>query len=181
MAPPHVRFERDPIEILSTKGLRVMGKCIAQWCVDPIKRPPNTRIEAGGRLVVFSKEDFLAHLEALPEEERLTRRDIRIRDDVKEIELIVRRDDRLSILLPDPEALKHQKVIQQRGHPVAVMLPTLYQLLNKDDQQGKPWMDVNLDVTDLDPKTEEMRLIGGDPFEQFLYPYLASYLCAQCT
>lgn len=180
MAPPHVRFEGNPFEIFTARGARVIGRLIEEWSTSPDARPQKVREEAGGRLLVMDVDEFKSILSSQPEEDRLGNRDYKIHPDVKEIELVLRRKDRFTICLPDPDAIAHQKTVLERGHAPSVMLPTLYAMVDRNATAGG-WLELRSDVEAEGLAAHEVRLNTDDPMDVFLRPYMAAYTVAQCT
>ncbi|GGH37977.1 hypothetical protein SAMN05444007_11048 [Cribrihabitans marinus] len=180
MAPPHVRFENNPLQVWSTRAARILGRLIAAWATDPAARPANARIEGDGRLIVFPVADLRAILDALPPEDRLRNDELEIHPDVKEIELVLPRKDRFTVRLPDPDAIAHQKAVIARGHDPAVLMPTIYGMVGSD-ATADGWLELRSDGQEDAAAVHEVRLTADDPLDLFLHPFLAGYSCAQCT
>ena len=182
MAPRYTVFANNPIELKTRKALRVMGGLIEDWSVNPKSHPASARTELDGRLIVFTREAFEAVLADLSEEDRLTESDYKLHDNVAEIELLLRRPDRFSIVLPDPEAIAFQhRALQQDLWPT-VSLPMLY----ADVEWGASERDWPVPVesktqSDDDAAGYTVQLSGENPLDEFLRPYLAGYCCTQCS
>lgn len=180
MAPPHVRFEGNPVEILTTRGARVIGRLIEDWSTSADTRPKTARQEGDGRLLVMDVNEFKTILSSQPEEDRLSDRDFKIHPNVKEVELVLPRKDRFTICLPDPEAIAHQKAVLGRGHAPAVTLPTVYALVDSNATTDG-WLELRNDAEAEEFAAYEVRLNTDDPLDVFLRPYMAAYTVAQCT
>ncbi|MGR3742862.1 MAG: hypothetical protein ACU0BC_01710 [Pseudooceanicola nanhaiensis] len=181
MASHQNAFSNNPIELRTRKALRVVGALLDKWTTDASSRPSSASVEADGRLIVFDVADLEAQMDSLPEEDRLVPgTDYHLRDGIKQIELVLRRPDRVSFLLPEPEAMKHHHDLVNNGEMPGIMLATLYRDLDKDEIEKQ--MPVFLDgLPDEDPATYLVHVSGKNPLDAFLHPYLASYCCAQCT
>ena len=188
MAPRQKPFFGNPIELHTNKALRVLGGLIEKWCLDPESRPEAARLEADGRLVVFTKAHFMALIADLPDQDRLTDEDLTLRDDIREIELILRRRDRLPLLLPEPQALEFQRTACEGGTWPGVRLPAIY--WNVDTSRGTPsddWAGGSTTIApELDDASKGTYLVfsmgdGTHPLDAFIHPYMAAYACAQCS
>ncbi len=182
MAPRYTVFGNNPIELRTRKALRVMGRLIEDWSVNPDSHPAGARTELDGRLIVFSRGVFQKTLEALPEADRLTDEDYILREDIAEIELLLRRPDRFSILLPEPEAIAFQQNAVQQGLWPTVSLPMVYADVPWDSDN--PGWAAHVQITgtrDGDPAGYTVQLSGENPLDEFLRPYLAGYCCTQCS
>lgn len=182
MAPRYTVFGNNPIELMTRKALRVLGGLIEQWSVNPKSHPANARTELDGRLIIFSKDEFTRILSELPESDRLTESDYKLRDNITEIELLLRRPDRFSIVLPEPEALEFQvRALEQDLWPT-INMPWIYNNVHwAGPGQGWP-----ASTRALSPDTSEnvgypVQLDGENPLDEFLRPYLAGYCCTQCS
>jgi hypothetical protein len=178
VAPPAVRFNDNPIEVSTIRAARVLGKLIEDWATDPSTRPDGATIEGDGRLIVFHVAVLRAILDGLPEADQLRPHELRIHPDVQEIELLLPRQDRFSIRLPDPRAIEHQKTVMARGHDPSVRLPKGQTLSPRPDGI---WADLPDAPEDDADALAEVRLNTPDPLDVFLRPYLATYVCLQCT
>lgn len=186
MATPENIYWDNPIQLVTRKAMRVIGKLIEQWSLDPSSYPDGARTEACGRLIVIPVKAFRTMLSELPEADRLIEGetpmvgDYHIHKNVLEVELLRRAPERLTLVLPDPEAMKfHRNVIAEKGMP-GLNLATLYHDISKDDIDrqfpahiGKP--------NQSDPATYQVHFSDEDPLDAFLRPYLAAYCCTQCT
>lgn len=186
MAPLNNIYTDNPIQLVSRKSMRVIGMLIEKWSLDPASRPAGARTEADGRLIVFSADTFRNLLAGLPDGDALEEGrgpfdgDYFLREDIEEVELILRRKDRVSLLLPEPEAMAfHHKIIDQQSLP-GLSLATMFYDIEKDTlDQGLP---AHVEASNgADPATYPMHISSGNPLDAFLRPYLAAYSCTQCT
>ncbi|WP_424986849.1 hypothetical protein [Microbulbifer sp. S227A] len=182
MAPRYTVFADNPIELRTRKAMRVIGKLIEEWSINPDSHPEGARTELDGRLIVFSRGVFQKTLQALPEIDRLGDEDYILRDNIAEIELMLRRPDRFSILLPEPEAIAFQQNAVQQGLWPTVSLPMFYAEVPWDEG-GDGWMPhvASPDSRDDAPAGYAVQLSGENPLDEFLRPYLAGYCCTQCS
>lgn len=188
MAPREKPYHGNPIELHTNKALRVLGSLIERWCVDPGSWPASARQEADGRLIVFPVDAFRKVIAGLPEADRLTEDDLTLRDDIQDIELILRTENRLSLLLPEPDALSHQRLACESGTWPGVRLPAIY--WNIDTSGGVPnndWIGGSMTIApELDDAARATYLVfvqgdGTHPLDAFIHPYMAAYACAQCS
>lgn len=182
MAPRYTVFGNNPIELKTRKALRVMGRLIEDWSINPKSHPVGARTELDGRLIVFTREAFETALAGLSDDDRLTADDYALRDNIAEIELLLRRPDRFSIVLPEPEAIKFQhRALQQDLWPT-VSLPMVYGNIPWDT--ASPDWAVHVEIAEMrdnDPAGYMVQLSGENPLDEFLRPYLAGYCCTQCS
>lgn len=182
MAPRYSVFGNNPIELKTRKALRVMGRLIEEWSIDPDSHPAGARTEFDGRLIVFPRAALQKTLEGLPDADRLTEEDYELRDNIAEIELLLRRPDRFSIVLPEPEAIEFQhRALQQDLWPT-VTLPMVYGDIPWDTASQDWAVHVEIaEMRDNDPAGYMVQLSGENPLDEFLRPYLAGYCCTQCS
>ncbi|MFK7751588.1 MAG: hypothetical protein AB8B51_03470 [Sedimentitalea sp.] len=183
MAPLNNVFHNDPITLNSRRAMRVIGKLIETWSMDPTSRPASAKMEGNGRLIVFSAHDFKELLAALPEEDRLGPRDFSLRSgdkEITEVELVLRDPNRLTLLLPEPEAMAHHHQMAKDGEMPGIKLATLYRDLEPGSlDSALPLNQAGL--TETAPATYQVHYSGENPLDAFLRPYLAAYCCTQCT
>lgn len=182
MAPRYTIFGNNPMELKTRKALRVVGGLIEEWSINPKSHPAGARSELGGRLIIFTREAFEAALANLPENDRLSEDDYKLRDNIAEIELLLRRPDRFSVLLPEPEAIEFQhRALQQDLWPT-VSLPMVYRDIPWDTASEDWAVPVEIaEIRDNDPAGYMVQLSGENPLDEFLRPYLAGYCCTQCS
>ena len=169
----------NPVTLLSHRAMGVLGKLIREWSLDPKSRPPH-RME-GDRICVMTVGEFRR---ALEEENggRLKDSDIRIRDGVEEVELILRDPGRFSVLLPEEQIMTQLLRNSEAGdEQMIVQVPRIYVAALSD-------LVSDFDASDIPPAVEDdtgtamlnAKLNKGDPFRTFLDPYMAAYTCTQC-
>lgn len=182
MAPRYTVFGNNPIELKTRKAQRVIGGLIEDWSVNPKSYPAGARTELDGRLVVLTREAFETVLASLSETDRLTDDDYKLRDNIAEIELLLRRPDRFSIVLPEPEAIEFQhRALQQDLWPT-VSLPKMYGEVSwSASEQDWPAPFEGGSASDDDAAGYVVQLDGENPLDEFLRPYLAGYCCTQCS
>jgi hypothetical protein len=188
MAPRAKPFLGNPIELHTNRAMRVLGSLIERWCLDPGSRPASARLEADGRIVVFSVEAFRQLIADLPEADRLTDDDLTLRENIREIELILRTEDRLSLLLPEPAAMSFQRACAEGSLWPCVRLPSIYWKVDTSDRVSEgDWHGGSAQITpDLDDAAKATYLVvvageGTHPLDGFIHPYMAAYACAQCS
>ena len=179
MAPPNVTYTDNPIELMTAKAYRVMGMLIESWATGQDLLPAGARREADDRLIVFSVEAFRDLVAGLPEEDRLGEQDIAFRDGVTEIELLMRRPDRMAMVMPEEQALAHQHQMRKNGWPIEVKLPDIYREIDHD---APNWAELMMaEDVEGEKAPYQLRIDGADPLKTFLHPYMAGYCCAQCS
>jgi hypothetical protein len=161
----------NPIVLKTRKAMRVLGKLAAEWAMDESTRPDNLDVIAPGRIFAVNTQqlmDFLSDPDR-PEEDRLSVEDLSFRDGVERVELIVRTPQNASILLPEPQVMASQT--ENKGQ-VTLEVPRIYDSIDFLSD-GEQKANENYAVT-FTQKDDE------DALDAFLYPYLGSYICAQC-
>ncbi|MDU9003676.1 hypothetical protein [Sedimentitalea todarodis] len=182
MAPRYTVFGNNPIELKTRKALRVIGGLIEAWSINPKSHPSGARTELDGRLIVFTKEAFEHSLANLPENDRLTEDDYALRENIIEIELLLRRPDRFSIVLPEPEAIEFQHTALEQDLWPTVSLPRMYSEVSwSSSDQDWPTPFAGGTASDSDAAGYVVQLDGENPLDEFLRPYLAGYCCTQCS
>lgn len=186
MAAPNNVYWNNPIQLGTRKGMRVIGKLIEEWSLDPSAYPEGAHVEGGGRVIVFPVGAFRKLVAELPEADRLTEGaspfegDFHIHPNVLEIELVRRAPERLTLVLPDSEAMRHQREKVAAGEMPGLNLATIYHDINRADIEAQLPAHVG-DPADGDPATYQVHFSDEDPLDAFLRPYLAAYCCTQCT
>lgn len=167
----------NPIELRTRRAMGIVGGLIRKWSVEPECRPAH-RME-GERHCVIGIDAFLQVLA----EQNLKRGDMAqgddgdfaIRGDIREIELVLRKPDRISILLPEQEVMTG---MTGDTAPQIMRMPALYSDIDPADP--------DLQKNPLRPATDDHRpatyvvTLGKDPFDTFLDPYMAAYSFSQC-
>lgn len=167
----------NALQLKTRKATGVLGKLIRSWAVDLDTRPP-FRVEGDCRWII-AVDDFRSLLrdngliEAISDTDT---GDYKIRDDIDEIELITRKPNRFSVLLPEAEIIRS---LADNKDAAQLQMATLY----ADVDPASP----ELDMTDLRdpqdddrPATYRVTMQGDQKFEKFLDPYMAAYICSQC-
>ena len=155
----------------------VVGGLIREWSVQPESRPAH-RME-DDRHCVIGIETFLQVLAAQNlvqgEMSRDDDGDFAIRSNIREIELVLRKPDRISVLLPEQHVMTG---LTGGRRPQLVRMPALYSEIDPADP--------DLQRHPLRPATDDQRpatyvvTLGKDPFGTFLDPYMAAYSFSQC-
>ena len=151
----------NPFTPNTQKALRAFGELIRQWSTGE-KTPPGDPGEA--RTIVMTIQKFQDCLQEV-DPSLVVPNDYEIRNDVQHVEIIWRRDDWFSVLLPEPNATARPEPGQTK--PVAI--PLLYV---PDDPSS-------VELAPNDPATKKVELTQAN-FEVFLDPYMAGYCCTQC-
>lgn len=167
----------NPIELRTRRAMGVVGGLIRKWSTDPDCRPAH-RME-GDRHCVIGIDAFLQVLAAQNlirgDMARDDEGDFAIRSDIREIELVLRKPDRISVLLPEQEVMTG---MTGNSPPQLMRMPSLYSDIDPADPdlQNNP---LRRAADDLRPATYVVTL-GKDPFDTFLDPYMAAYSFSQC-
>lgn len=162
------------------RALRVLGELIEEWTLDPTSRPG--RRDGDGRMVL----DLRAFVTLLRERglcdtaSDSTVADFEVREGVSEIELIERRSDRFSILLPEP----HLVEVFRGFPPFTYKIPAVYgtvdygdvELSRRDDAPAMVDYRIAEYEEDPAPGTED----GREVTRRFLSLHMAGYSCSQC-
>lgn len=174
MAPNYTQYP-NPIELRTRKAARVLGKLISLWTTDPATRPADAKPDATGRMLVMGAESFRALMHGGIDGLTLDDGDFTLRDDVTEVELILRTPGRASLLLPEPEAIAEQEATRGGGG----LLPGLKMTVLPSGLPGaEAWASVG---GTSDQATNQTKIEGFEALDQFLYPFMAGYMCSQCT
>ena len=166
----------NPVTLRTKKAMGVLGRLIREWATDAASRPQHKLEDE--RRCVFYIDGFRAALngagltEGRPDGND---GDYFIREGIDEVELLLRQPRRFSILLPEAEMIDH---LQKQDGPLQVRMATLYAEVDpsEPDLGAKP---IAPAVDDNGPATYDVTL-GEHPFECFLDPYMAAYVCGQC-
>ncbi|WP_282610498.1 hypothetical protein [Pelagibius sp. Alg239-R121] len=164
----------NPVTLRTKKAMGVLGKLIREWTVDPASRPDH-RLEEERRCV-FYVDAFRNALngEGLNEgQPESGDGDYCIRAGIEEVELILRQPNRFSILLPEAEMIHH---LLDHDLPLQVRVAAVYAEVVPGDPDAVP---IRPAIEDSGPANYEVTL-RDQPFECFLDPYMAAYVCGQC-
>ncbi|MCR9139602.1 MAG: hypothetical protein NXI27_26635 [Alphaproteobacteria bacterium] len=167
----------NAFQLKTRRATGVLGMLIRQWAVDLDTRPP-FRLEGDCRWII-AVEDFRDLLKSHGLEEARSETDsgdYLIRDDIEEIELITRKPNRFSVLLPEADIIR--SLADSKGAS-QMQMATLY----ADVDPARPELDMGdlRDPLDDDrPATYKVTMDGDGKFEKFLDPYMAAYVCSQC-
>ena len=167
----------NALQLKTRRATGVLGGLIRKWALELSPEPP-MRLEGDGRWIIpvhaFRR---IMKNHGLDEAKSDTDSgDYRIRDDIEEIELITRKPNRFSVLLPEAEIIRS---LSEEENFARLQMATLY----ADVDPAKPEIDlkeVRSPDDDDRPATYEVTLEGDDKFKKFLDPYMAAYVCSQC-
>lgn len=179
MAPRFGMMKDNPMTLRTRKAMRVLGSLISEWSLDPDSRPASAKLEANGRVLVIGVESFRKILMGQPGGDALGDRDFTLRAGITEVELILRRADRFSILLPEPEALEHQAKVVKNGLQPLVLMARMY--LDIDAADADIGLPVNAEIEDETTPANYNLVVDDTALDAFLHPHLAAYCCTQCT
>lgn len=167
----------NALQLKTRKATGVLGKLIRQWALDLDTRPP-FRMEGDCRWII-AVEDFRSLLSDSGLVEANSQNDTGdylIRDDIDEIELITRKPNRFSVLLPEAEIIQS---LLDNEDTAQLQMASVY----AEVDPARPELDLSgLRDTQEDsrPATYKVTMEGDKKFEKFLDPYMASYVCSQC-
>lgn len=179
MAPRFGQMMDNPMTLHTRKAMRVLGRLIAEWSLDPDSRPADAKFEADGRVMVIQADSFRKLLMGQPDGDALSDQDFALRAGIAEVELILRRPDRFSILLPESEALAHQAQVAKDGFQPRVRMARLYLDIDAADaSRGSP---VNAEIDDETTPANYDLVVDDKALDAFLHPHMAAYCCTQCT
>ncbi len=163
---------KNAMELRTRRASGVFGRLIREWTVEFDNTIPHDR-ETDGRLIIevetlrgILTDNGLVEGDADSEDG-----DYHIRDDIQQIELIPRRPNRFSVLLPERDVLRSLQG-QSGGE---LRMPAVYSEV--DATSGTLQLD---QLAEEGPAAYVVSLEGEDKFRKFLDPYMASYLCTQC-
>ena len=179
MAPRFGDMMDNPMTLHSRKAMRVLGRLISEWSLDPDSRPAGAKYEADGRIMVIQADGFRKLLMGQPDGDDLSDQDFTLRSGITEVELILRRSDRFSILLPEPEALTHQAQVAKDGFQPRVRMARLY--LDIDAADASMGLPVNTKIDDENTPAYYDLVVDDMALDAFLHPHMAAYCCTQCT
>lgn len=160
----------NPLTLWTKDAAGVLGAKIRAWTLDPSSRPAGLRAEGDARFVM-PVSDLVAAMGGLAEGPEGAA-DYQLRPDVTEVELLVRKPNRVSFLLPEPAILEEQASGAEGGGKVRV--PAIY--ADSEPNSDAPTASVR---GDKGPATYEVSM-RRNGLEAFLDPYLAAYCCMQC-
>jgi hypothetical protein len=174
----------NPVNLQSRKAFGVFGSMVRGWSLLDEGETPYGFAKDGERTFVIGAEAFRAMLvkaglkdgTPAPGGTPDPGADFWLRPGVAEIELLRRRPDRASFLMPEAEVMKEQKELAP-GDIVAV--PALYAEVGPGGPHAGNAPPVAA-VDDKDGPSHYQVVMGHDPLRTFLDPYLAGYLCMQC-
>ncbi|MBL4767733.1 MAG: hypothetical protein JKY94_08465 [Rhodobacteraceae bacterium] len=155
----------NPFTPKTQRGLRAFGKLIREWAANPDAVP---NVVQDARTFLINREDFIKAMEpALNTPANGNGPDYLLRDDVEEVELIVRIPNRFTVVLPEEQALAEY----QAPWPRPVEVPAIYGYA----------VDANAVAAlgDDAPATYTVDLDNNN-FKEFLEPFMAGYSCSQC-
>jgi hypothetical protein len=167
----------NALQLKTRKATGVLGRLIRQWAVDLETRPP-LRLEGDCRWII-AIDDFrriLADNDLIEGKSSNDTGDYAIREGIDEIELIGRRPNRFSILLPEGEAIRS---LLETENAAQLSMAALY----SEVDPARPELDLSkLRPSERDdrPATYKVTMQGDEKFEKFLDPYMAAYVCSQC-
>jgi len=173
----------NPINLRTRKASGVLGALIRSWALLRDEELPQGFTRLSDRSFVISAEDLRAMMRGAgltdgtrePGQEPEPEPDFWLRDDIEEVELIRRKPERASLLLPERDVMEHQERFLSDGDPF--MLPDFYLVETADKNAKAPDTPAVGEDHALAHRSVTM---GKDPFRGFLDPYLALYLCTQC-
>lgn len=170
---------QNPFILQTRHATGVFGRLVRTWAIDEGARKKlagKSKLPRSGRLVVKVKRFRKALSDAgLREGTEKKPADFCIRDGVEEVQLIVRKPECFTILLPERRILRE---LGKARPPITVRVANLYLDVAK---AGSDLDYANLPRAEGDhgAATYDLRL-GADPFGTFLDPFMASYICSQC-
>ena len=150
-----------PFKLLTRKGALMFGELIRKWAIEGA--PENAQVS--DRSTTISRASFSTHLHAKGLQEG---QDYKIRAGIETIELYSRQADTASFLMPEADAI------------------------TRFEQPGKHRVDLPAQYVEvlLSPQiSEQYRTsyanypfqIDSEGYEEFLDPFMASYMCMQCA
>lgn len=160
----------NPLILWTRKASGVLGALIREWTLDPSTRPAGHRME-GERICVIPASAFREALAGLVEGAETAGADYQLRDGIAEVELILRRPDRLAFLMPEEDILREQAAIAPGA---TIRVPALY------IESGQSGTAPSTPAVESTARAAYEVEVGKDPLRTFLDPYLASYSCMQC-
>ncbi len=156
----------NPITIHSRKALAGIGALIRSWTLDAASRPDG--IEEYGRLWVIERAVFEKALAARGLSAGV---DYQLRDGIEAVELVVRRDDRATLVLPEAAVLR-----EVAAGDTTVALPRLYRDTDRWPVGDPPHPQALAE----DELAMYAVTLGSDPFADFLDAHMAAYSVTQC-
>lgn len=154
---------------INNRALNALGALIRTWAVDEASRPDFVKDETTDRILVMDVKVFRACL--LKQDKNLVEgQDFKIREGVLKVELVLPAPDRLTIAMPDKEALT--RFSEPGIHKVPI--PAIYGAAEPWNGKTTPNVpDENGDATyDVD--------VDDQTYGKFVDPYMAAYVCTQC-
>ena len=165
----------NPIVLKTTNAANRLGELVEIWSKSPADAPGT--LSGDKRTVSMSRAEFTTAmgLEIADEFE--------IRDGVDFVELVVRRSNTATLLLPETSVFEHHaKVLadgsaaSDRAPTTIIAVPRVYMDLSPDTAKvGVGDIETNLSV----PSNYEVE-VTGDALDAFLRPFMAGYVCTQC-
>lgn len=177
--------DTNPCLLQTKRAAGIFGALIRDWTLNAERRPEGTY--QGDNRYIVSREVFRSalHQAGLFDAEQLIAEgsnavpDFALRQGVTEIEMIDRQTARFSILLPEQAMLTQiSDQVSADSGPVKVSLPALYLDVYMDGPERSA-ENFNVASGEEGPANYSVTL-GENPFETFLDPYLAGYICTQC-
>ena len=187
---PIAHTHENPIILKTHKAARVLGCLIARWSKDPTTIPDFAVFETDDRVAVMDTGPFLKFLAGLSNGDGLNHEDIGFRDGVEQIELVLphRSQTRATLVLPEGSAVEFQEDMIDQFQRINIVMPHLYRQILEDPNTAAHSIVHLTAVPDTDESGYLMSVLkddnepsAQDPMDLFLYPYLATYVCAQCT
>lgn len=166
----------NPLTLWTKDAAGALGALIREWTLEPASLPAGHRME-DDRTCVIPVDAFREAMGGLVEGPRepgrpgAPRPDYQIREGIAEIELILRRPDRASILLPEKVILDEQVA---RGDTLVLRVPAIYA------ESGPAGAAPETPAKGSKEPAAYDVAASGNALEAFLDPYLASYCCMQC-
>lgn len=161
---------QNPVILKTMQAHKIFGKLIRIWSLLPDEQFSKEVGQVSGRFLLIDVKNFHAILAG---EKLIDQVDYEIRDGIEHIELIKRTPNRAGFLLPEPEVLSKVQTNLKPGDVVCVPAVYGYDAATQDyeaDQQAETAC----------PPTHRPVVVGKNPLETFLDPYLSSYMVTQC-
>lgn len=158
---------QTPFEPLKHIALQAFGQLVREWTQD-MSNVPHTKPD--GRTIIITLEDFraaMAEKNAFDVPQLGQGAHYKMRDGIIEIELLMRQNDRFSVLLPEPDAILRFNA----PGPTDLQVPAIY----GKDEWGYAQGDIPPDANATYTVT-----VQENDFSKFLDPHMAGYCCGQC-
>lgn len=150
-----------PFKLLTRSGARVLGELMRNWATGGL--PPEAN--ETGQSATMTIDDLKTHLSAQGLSEGT---DYSVRTGVNKVELYRRVPDTATFLMPESEAITRFE--EPGAHNVD--LPSQYLEILLSPKIGGLYQT---------PYANYPFQIDSDGYEEFLDPFMASYMCMQCA